>query len=224
MSYSEEQLNELYRLRNEYESRFRDIQEKVLTLSVKMTGGLREHAVYGICRRISNLSHCLTFFFDSLCPGKSVLSDNTLAIGNIHLHAFLVNCSGISDNIAWFLAYHHKLDETEDLDKFKFNIGLFGKKKFTEYITPAVSKKVAEFDDWHQHIKSFRDPTAHRVPPYLIPYVVYTELGEVDCTPKYIHEFSKSNPVLLHAQVIADIVAVVELIEALIEDTYESYA
>jgi hypothetical protein len=224
MSYSEEQLEELYKLRGSYEVQLQTIQENFLVLSAKMDGGLYEHTVYGICRRVSTLKHCLKFFFDVLSPETNVLENDVLPQGNVHLHAFLVNCSGISDNIAWFLAYHHKVDETEDLDNFKFHIGIFGKKKFRRYITDNLSEKVTEFQEWHEHIKGFRDPTAHRIPPYLIPFVIDTEENVIDCTPRYIHEFSKSTPVLLHAQAIADIGAVIELLEALFKDVLDSYA
>ncbi|HCE2112332.1 TPA: hypothetical protein NGU48_004774 [Vibrio parahaemolyticus] len=224
MSYSEEQLGKLYKLRSSYDTQLQKIQENFLVLSAKMDGGLYDHTVYGICRRVSTLRFCLNFFFDALSPETDVLENDVLPQGNVHLHAFLVNCSGVSDNIAWFLAYHHKVDEIEDLDKFKFNIGIFGKKKFKKYITDNLSEKIKEFQDWHEHIKAFRDPTAHRIPPYLIPYVIDTDRNLIDCTPKYIHEFSKSVPVLLHAQVIADIGAVIGLLEALFNDVLDSYA
>ncbi len=223
MIYSEEQLEELYKLRLLYNEQLKEIQESFLVLSAEMASDLYEHTVYGICRRVSTLKYCLNFFFDTLSPENNVLTNDVLPQGNVYLHAFLVNCSGISDNIAWFLAYHHKLDESEDLDKFKFNIGIFGKRKFKKHITYNLSQKVTEFQNWHEHIKGFRDPTAHRIPPYLIPYTIDKEKNVIDCTPRYIHEFSKSNPVLLHAQVIADIGAVIELLEALLKDVQDSY-
>ncbi|EGQ8107690.1 hypothetical protein I7096_005141 [Vibrio parahaemolyticus] len=225
MSYSDKQLERMYSLQEEYENRLSKICEEFLVLSSNMHGGIHEHTVYGICRRISTLKYCLGFFFSHLSPeSKDVIPKESLTQGNVHLHAFLINCSGISDNIAWFLAYHHKLDETKDMEKFKFQVGLVGKKEFRTYITENLLVKLNEFESWFQHIKNFRDPTAHRIPPYLIPFIIYGEGGDIDYTPKYIHEFSKSTPVLLHALVLCDLGAIIELLEALLLDTRETYA
>ena len=125
--------------------------------------------------------------------------------------------------MAWFLAYHHALEKEIDLEKNKFDIGLFNK-KFKQYLPENVAKKVEEFTEWYAHIIGQRHPTAHRIPPYVIPYVQFTDTGEIDYTPRYIHAFDKSHPVPLHSQCVCDLGAVVELVEALIIDIEATYA
>lgn len=222
--YSDEQVEDLQKKSRFYLIRCYDLQVKLVLMSQKMKGGAFDHAVYGIGRRLRTLKECLRFFFDNLPVNLDEEADSDLlAQGNANLHAFLINCSGISDNIAWFLAHHLCLDQDQDLEKKRHDIGLFNK-IFKKHLTKNVAIKVDEFKNWYNHIINHRHPTAHRIPPYLIPSVHYDNTGEIDYTPRYIHALDKSCPVPLHAQVICDIGAVVELVEALITDVEEIYA
>jgi len=222
--YTEEQVEELYLKSRELYSKCYGLQEKLILISTHMPEKAKEHAIYGIARRLSTLRESMKFFFDQLPPDLNEEAESSLlAQGNANLHAFLINCSGINDNMAWFLAYHLALDEKLDLEKNKFEIGLFNK-KFIKHLPDNIANKVVEFNDWYGHIIGHRHPTAHRIPPYVIPYIQSNTTKINDYTPHYIHAFDKSVPVPLHAQLICDLGAVVELVEALNIDVEGSYA
>lgn len=222
--YTEEQINKLHERARELYAQCYDLQEKLILTAEKMPSKAKVHAIYGVARRLSTLRESMRFFFEHLPPDLNEEAESTqLAQANANLHAFLINCSGINDNMAWLLAYHLSLDEDMDLEKNRFDIGLFNK-NFSKHLPEGVAAKVEEFEDWHGHIVGHRHPTAHRIPPYVIPYIQSTTSGEKDYTPHYIHAFDKSQPVPLHPQIICDLGAVVELVKALHSDIAGSYA
>ena len=216
--YSVDQIEQLHLESRKYYARCFELQEQLLVLSENESPRAKEHFVYGVARRLITIRECLRFFFHHIPPELKAEADQTLqAQSNANLHAFLINCAGISDNMAWFLAYRNGLDNQMDLEKKRHIIGLFNK-EFREHLPERLGKKVDEFQKWHSHIINHRHPTAHRIPPYVIPYVQFEGTGEIDFTPRYIHAFDKGHPVLLHSQCICDIGAVVKLVEALIAD------
>ncbi len=221
--YSDAQIQELHLDSRKYYARCFELQEKILALAENESAPAKEHFVYGVARRLSTIRECLRFFFNHIPPELKAEAEPTLhAQSNANLHAFLINCAGIGDNMAWFLAYRNGMDGQIDLEKKKHDIGLFNK-EFRKHLTERLGKKVDEFKDWHSHIINHRHPTAHRIPPYVIPYVQFKDTGRIDFTPRYIHAFDKSQPVPLHAQCICDIGAVIELVEALIADVEEDH-
>ncbi len=216
--YSTEQIDELHGLSREYYAKCFKLQARLVLLSESMSNGAKEHAVYGIARRLRTIFACVKFFFEKLPPNLTSEAESEVqSQGNANLHAFLINCCGINDNIAWFLAYHIGLDQEIDLEKNKHDIGLF-RKEFKKHLPENVLEKVESFKEWHKFIVNQRHPTAHRIPPYIIPYIQSTTTGNIDYTPYYIHAFDKSHPVPLHAQVICDVGAILELVEAMLDD------
>jgi hypothetical protein len=222
--YKEEQVEKLYIRCQEIYTKCLDLQADLIRISLNMPDSMKEHAVYGVARRLGFLRESMRFFFDDLPPDLDKEPDNILlSQANAYLHAFLINCSGITDNMAWLLAYYCSLDERMDLEKNKLSIGLF-KKDFKKNLPKRLLDKVKKFDNWNNHIVGYRHPTAHRIPPYIIPYIHSSDTGENDYTPHYIHAFDKSHPVPLHAQSICDLGAVIELVEALYLEIAETYS
>jgi len=216
--YSSETIDELNRLCSEYYYMCLEYQGRLILLSDKLSDGVKEHAKYGIARRLSTIRECVKFFFESMPPDlASELDSNVLAQGNAYLHAFLINCCGISDNIAWFFAYYIGLDSKMDLEANKNKIGLF-KKEFKRHLSVSLLKTVNSLEQWYKFIVRQRHPTAHRIPPYIIPYIQSEKTGDIDYTPYYIHSFDKCHMVPLHAQVISDVGAILEIVKSLLND------
>jgi hypothetical protein len=216
--YSDEKLEELYALSRDYYVQCVDLQDELIRLSEHMTRGAKEHALYGIARRLKTLRECMRYFFDQLPPDQDSEPEMEVkAQADANLHAFLINSCGIGDNIAWLIAYEYDLGNEQDLENRRHDIGLF-RKEVSQHLPERVSEKAEQFSKWYKFIVDQRHPTAHRIPPYIIPYIQSAETGENDYTPYYIHAFDKSRPVPLHAQVLCDMGAVVELVDALIQD------
>ena len=193
-----------------------------------------EYSQYGVARRLFTIKRCIEIFFEIVEPGsKPEIAEEKRKDLNIYLHSFLLNISGGIDNLAWVWFYARGIDQLEELKKFRQKIDLFGK-QFKKHLDEEIIELCREMKEWQKYLKNFRDPTAHRIPPYIIPYTVADEnirenerlereLLKEDLGPeerekiqlqlnnlrdyelKYTHSFREQSPiVLLHPQCIAD--------------------
>jgi hypothetical protein len=218
--YTPEQLDEIRRENTRLASKLSDMSAELIRISTQLRSEAREHAIHGIARRLSIIRQCLLFFISQLPPDQEIETDTETRIsGNAHLHAFLMNCVGICDNIAWVIAFQRKLDHKLDFGQRKKRrfIGVFNL-DFEKHLSPNVLSAKERHAEWFKGITSQRDPVAHRIPPYIIPYIVIEKTLAHDYTPFYMHSLKESPLVPLHAQCIADAGAIVELVEALLED------
>jgi hypothetical protein len=91
----------------------------------------------------------------------------------IHLNSFYLNLAGSLDNVAWALAFEHRLrpdlDES-DWDSRQF-CGLF-RDEFQEALDGKVDARLSildRLDEWYDEVREFRDPAAHRIPLAIVP-------------------------------------------------------
>lgn len=212
--YSPTEIEELYTKHDDYYRQCLALQERIILCSSTMPTQAASHAVYGVARRLRTLRECLKFFFEAIPPDiSSEVDEDVQALGNATLHAYLINCCGIFDNMAWSLAYCLKLDEKMDLEREKHKIGLFCK-EFQPFLSTRLAAQTVAFKDWYSFLVSQRHPTAHRIPPYIIPYIQYEDTGRIDYMPYYIHSFENGKMVPIHMQSICDIGAVLLVVEA----------
>lgn len=211
--YNEEGLHNLYESLNEYTAKSSNLTE-ILIIHAENIGGFgHEHLVYGVARRLGVICESINCLFTLAPPEtREQINSTDRSQSEAFLHAFLINCYGIFDNIAWFIYYQKSLDSTE---YDKRNIGVF-KKQFKRHLTVLVKEKATEHKQWYKSLTQQRHPTAHRIPPYIIPYIRYR--NGVDYTPHYIHSLSEGRGVPLHQQSLVDMGTVMQFIETLIED------
>jgi hypothetical protein len=217
--YSPEQLNQFYKGKMDVTHHIHKTIEMYLELTPSLSEKSQEHCKYGICRRLFLINECLNFFFDVLPPeNKTEVSREKRSRANIHLHAFLINICGITDNMAWLWAYQIRLEDQLDIEKHKMSIGLF-KQSFSKYLPQVLANKTTEYKEWHKFAIDHRHPTAHRIPPYIIPYTVpdESETCTRDYTPRYIHSVSTEyGSVYLHPQSLADANTILSLLDTLL--------
>lgn len=201
-----------------------------------------ENLCHGVDRRGLVIAHCLRRIYKISPPTRNKPLDleekNDITA---FLLTFLINVSGIIDNLSWIWFYEKNIYEKEDPEKYKFNVHLFNK-DFKKYLTDEVKKEIKKYYKWQIHIKTFRDPIAHRILPYVIPYILDEEglnkhnslvdkfnsesdirerdrlLKKMDkCgvyEPLYMHSASEGSPiVVMHAQLLADANTIIELIK-----------
>jgi hypothetical protein len=198
------------------------------TLSSRLPLKAQEHCQHGVCRRLLIIYECLVYFFSEIPPNTTkerTREENSRA--NIHLHAFLINVSGIIDNMAWLWAYYLGLEDRVDLEKKKTMIGLFNK-DFSEHLPDRLATLVDQYLEWYTFMINHRHPTAHRIPPYVIPYTNIDEKDPPDSrdyTPRYIHSFdSRYGPIPLHAQALADTNTILSLLDTMLIELKERRA
>tara|TARA_B100002049_G_C15878616_1_gene290690 strand:- start:115 stop:417 length:303 start_codon:yes stop_codon:yes gene_type:complete len=99
--YTAEQIDEMRERAGELYAQCFELQEKLIIMAAKMPAKAKEHAIYGVARRLGTLRESMLFFFDHLPPHLNEEAESTqLAQGDVNLHAFLINCSGIIDNMS----------------------------------------------------------------------------------------------------------------------------
>lgn len=188
--------------------------EELLVNSGTLEGEAKEHLTHGIARRLTLLSETMNAIFDLIPPDALEHVDRSSRVrAEAFLHAFLTNCRGLIDNMAWFVVKYNQLEI------HKNRISLFDR-KFKRYLPEMLSVSVGEYKEWYEFLTSQRDPAAHRIPPYIIPYLVLDN-GERDYTPLYIHSHREGAFVVLHRQVLSDIGVITGLVRAFIIDYFD---
>jgi hypothetical protein len=202
--YSPEQLDEIFEEKIVVASKSRKLLEEYLLLSPALSPKVQEHCQYGICRRLFIINECLEYFFSEMAPHISTERSHwEQSRADIYLHAFLINVSGIINNMVWLWAYHIDLQDRFDLEKKKPMIDL-SHKDFSEYLPDKLNTLVCQYSKWHEFMVNHRHPTAHRIPPYVIRYTNSEDNDPPESRnylPRYIHSFSSQyGPVPLHEQ------------------------
>lgn len=135
-----------------------------------------EYLFHGVGRRLTIVTRCIVNIFKAY-PVDQVghLGDAALTDATINLHAFVINVSGVLDNLAWVYAHEYALvGDTNDGRLRRKDVGLFSK-RLQSYL-PEVLREYLRSDemlDWHvRYSKDYRDALAHRIPLYIPPAVL----------------------------------------------------
>lgn len=133
----------------------------------------KEHLTQGVGRRLSILTRCIQNIFSIFPVGRTErLVPEELIDVDINLHAFLINLSGLLDNLGWvFIVENNLLGSSKEGKLAKKDIGLFNKKtqpylpeKLRTYLNTEQMKK------WYsEYARNYRDALAHRIPLYVPP-------------------------------------------------------
>ncbi|MGE3152002.1 MAG: hypothetical protein AB7G48_11510 [Nitrospiraceae bacterium] len=122
----------------------------------------------GVCRRLKCIQRCMDSIFEVFPVDRhELLTDEELSDIEIHLHSFLIHCHGMADNLAWT----YILERTITLNRQ--DVGLF-LKETQKVLPPEVRDYLTteRLKAWHiKYAKNYRDAQAHRIPPYLPPFV-----------------------------------------------------
>lgn len=159
---------------------------------------VREYLLHGVGRRLGVLRECLAFVFATFEPARTApLSQVELYEVQINLHAFVINLSGLFDNLAWAFVLRHSLLERVGGRK---RVGMF--LPSTQKTLPAVLREYVTSPTmvtWHgEYLKAYRDSLAHRIPLYIPPATFtpqdqqrYVELDEQERTCIFAHEWEQ---------------------------------
>jgi hypothetical protein len=177
MSYSEEQIHELYEGAERVCADLTDLVERMTlgkwrTLSQPKA---REFLHQGVCRRFNVIRHAIERVFAIFPPERTqILEREELLDVQTYLHALVINVYGVLDNLAWVFVIERGLEATFG-DKRRIGLVL----PATQHHLPAPFRQLLqskEFSDWYSiYAKNYRDALAHRVPLYVPPYSVKDE-------------------------------------------------
>lgn len=136
----------------------------------------REYTHHGFCRRLMTLEHCIVRVFETI-PPDSTRQPNEHQIHDVtaFLQAFIFNVFGCIDNLAHIWVQERNVKKPDGTELPDSAVG-FGRKnrevlnslpaRFESYITSP------EYLQWCRIVGGFRNALAHRIPPYIPPFVV----------------------------------------------------
>ena len=132
----------------------------------------RRYLTEGVQRRLYLIERCIRNVFRLFPLDQHVpLPTDVVQDVNINLHAFLINCTGVLDNLAW--AY---LIENDCVPKQRVHVALHKHK--TIDLLPTTLRNHLKSDRmsaWFStYFSDYRDTLAHRI-PFFVPPAEYTE-------------------------------------------------
>ena len=249
MKYRQDDLDILLKRQHESLHDLQKLQLNFVSLSQKTDlAPLKEHLAQGVGFRLGIIARTIENTFSILELGATQPTcDSENNDLQINVHAFLINLSGIFDNLAWAFTLRHGI---EALLKDPLRIDFF-KGSFHAFLPATLREHVQTktMASWHKdYLKSYRDALAHRIPPRVPRITIdqndsqayealeksrWEKIFELDFEtaetirnqqklyekPGFfmIHSFHqsiKSDPMMVHAQMIADTITLREFAHA----------
>jgi len=176
----------------------------------------RRHLGEGFNRRLLMMQSSRFALYEGLehHPGGPLEPEKTQNL-SVHLNAYYFNLSGAFDNLAWCVTHEHRLTDPVVEEggrgssrRFCF---LFGEKfqAALSGISDEAAQVIAAEDEWYQDLKHLRDPSAHRIPPYLVGSVL-DETGLAE----YQRLYRESNERFSEAEKVQDLVERMDVYES----------
>jgi hypothetical protein len=136
----------------------------------------KEYLAQGVGRRLEILARCIENIFRIFPIDRSehLPREERLDLG-INLHAFIVNVTGLFDNLGWVFVHENNLyGKHKDGKLEKKDVGLFEDKTQSHlsetYRAYLTSDSITNW--YSKYSKNYRDALAHRIPLYVPPSVL----------------------------------------------------
>lgn len=139
-----------------------------------LTPRAKEFAHHGLARRIETLARCIDIIFASLPPDREEIPDgDSLKDAMIVIQAFVFNAFGALDNLAWIWISEKGVTRRDGSQMPDSWVG-FGKKntRVRQSLSKEFQSYLTGLNSWFAHLEDFRHALAHRIPLYIVPYVV----------------------------------------------------
>ncbi|MEI9803497.1 MAG: hypothetical protein WDN48_02235, partial [Pseudolabrys sp.] len=171
--FSEPDIVELNHAKDDLHVKFGALKDKLVARSYKSDRG-RAYTFEGLIRRLDTMIRAIDYVFEILPPQleDTPTIDDTV-IATILIQSFVINVQGCLDNLAWIWVYEtfQKDKWGHELDRRMVGIGegyWFLRRSFSKpFRTYLKSQK-----KWFRHVAEFRDTLAHRIPLYVLPFIV----------------------------------------------------
>lgn len=129
---------------------------------------------YGVQRRLSIIESSVQTIFDELPPEQVEIPESRV-IDNVTicLHANIFNVFGLLDCLAHIWAKELNVLLPDGSNFPDSQIGFSKKqKKFRSELTPRLLEHLNSIQSWFHYLENYRHALAHRIPPYVPPYMV----------------------------------------------------
>lgn len=137
----------------------------------------REHAVHGAARRLAILYQCIEAVFELIPPSADDTLDRVVRLrGTVFIQSFVLNAFGFVDNLAHVFVAERAIRGDNGRPLGRLAIGLRPRNAAVRASLSAEGQaELAAFDNWFAYLTDFRDHLAHRIPLYIIPFIVAPE-------------------------------------------------
>lgn len=154
----------------------KELTEAFLSRTYK-SAAAKEQAHQGVGRRLILLAYSLERVFAILPPENERAPNREILIeADIFIQAFVFNLFGLLENLAHIWVAERSIRGANDRLLPSGHIGL---RPENETVRASFSREaqveLAVLDDWFANLKTFRDNLAHRIPLYVIPYILSPE-------------------------------------------------
>lgn len=173
MLFSEALLAQLEKERRAVPRKYYKLSRCYLNRKYVTTRAL-EYARHGLVRRVKILVRCIERVFDILQPSQEHLpAGDELSNAAINIQAFVFNVFGSLDNLAWIWVAEKSITRSDGSSLANSMIGLRKKNVIVrESFSSEFQAYLDHIEPWFHHIESLRHALAHRIPLYVIPYMV----------------------------------------------------
>ncbi len=173
MFFSDEQINELRKGYAGLEGKYRGLRDTYAFRQYK-NAKAAEYATHGFLRRIQTIKRCIENVF-LLCPPERTkkLSTNELSDLAINLQGFIFNLFGCIDNLAWIWVSEKNILGKKGKPLPVLEIGFSKKQTIVRNSLSAEFRAyLTELDEWFNYLENYRHALAHRIPPYVPPFLI----------------------------------------------------
>jgi hypothetical protein len=171
--FSEQDVAELNKARDDLHGKFSALKDKLIVRTFRSDRG-RAYAFEGLVRRLDTMIRAIDYVFNALPPEKEDIpdTDDTVA-ATVLIQSFLINVQGCLDNLAWIWVYEtgQKDERGCDLDRRMVGLGE-GYSLLRKSFSKPFRKYLKSRKKWFRHVTEFRDSLAHRIPLYVLPFIV----------------------------------------------------
>lgn len=172
MYFSED---EIRRLNAELPKIIKDYEKTLLKYGLRQfkTEKSNEFVKQGFLRRLKTINHCILSIYEACPPeNEEKLNSKDLLKVTVNIHAIIINIYGCLDNLARVWAEEKSIKNKDGSELRNHQIGFNKTQKLVWRSFPYAFKQYLEGrKGWLTHIEEFRHALAHRIPPYIPPYV-----------------------------------------------------
>lgn len=219
---------------------------QVVTLSFAVkSADARAYLAHGVARRLKLIQRCFSNIFDIFPPEREDLLDkDSLSDLNINLHAFVLHVNAVEDNLAWAFEREFSLNlDRHAVSLFRRKLSQHLPERARSWLArPEIKAWHADYSTNFRDALAHRIPLY--VPPAVYKETDAKRAGELDEAIRlaaanhdwygveaalaareelgevcvlFLHSFTESKPMYLHAQIIADANTVSQMCRVIVE-------
>jgi hypothetical protein len=171
--FSAQDLTNLDAAKDDLREKFNVLRDTLVGRAYRTERG-RSYAFEGLMRRLDTMMRSVDYVFEILPPGKvdrPTIEETTTA--TMLIQSFVVNVQGCLDNLAWIWAFETNQRDRQGNEFDRRLIGLGDSYwSFRKTFSKPFQKYLKSRKPWFKHVSVFRDSLAHRIPLYIVPYIV----------------------------------------------------